>query len=230
MPVNHPTPADQTGVLQRRAIWILAALLLGVVLGAALGILHSSRRSTTPQNSPLPGRPAATWAPGAQPAPDFRLLDEHGAPVSLSDFRGKPVIVTFIDPVCTDLCPLEAKELNDAVAATPAASRPTIIAVSVNPWEDSRAIFLQDRKKWHLVPQWRWAAGRYAQLASVWKRYQIGVVATRKVIAGVTEHEVAHTEASYLVDSNGYERALFLFPFGGEDVAIELRQLAANPS
>jgi cytochrome oxidase Cu insertion factor (SCO1/SenC/PrrC family) len=230
MAANHPTPADQTGVLQRRARWVLAALVLGVVLGAAFGLLHSSRRGTTIQNSPLPGRPAATWAPGAQPAPDFRLVDEQGAAVSLSDFRGKPVIVTFIDPVCTDLCPLEAKELNDAVAATPAASRPTIIAVSVNPWEDSRAVFRQDRKKWHLVPQWRWAAGRYAQLASVWKRYQIGVVATKRVTAGVTEHEVAHTEASYIVDSNGYERALFLFPFGGEDIATELRQLSANHS
>jgi peroxiredoxin len=40
------------------------------------------------------------------PAPDFTLLDQDGSPVSLSDFRGQPVLLVFypadFSPVCTD--------------------------------------------------------------------------------------------------------------------------------
>jgi cytochrome oxidase Cu insertion factor (SCO1/SenC/PrrC family) len=138
------------------------------------------------------------------------------------------VIVTFIDPVCRSLCPLEAKQLNAAVAATPAARRPAIVAVSVNPWASSRSNFVQDTKKWRLVPQWRWATGRYAQLAPVWKSYKIGVLARKKVIAGIAVRDVAHTEAAYVVDPKGYERALFLYPFVGKDVATVLTQLSTR--
>jgi cytochrome oxidase Cu insertion factor (SCO1/SenC/PrrC family) len=140
------------------------------------------------------------------------------------------VIVTFIDPVCRSLCPLEAKELNTAVAATPPATRPAIVSVSVNPWADSRANFRKDTREWRLVPQWHWAAGRYAQLSPVWKRYKIGVLTTRKVVDGITVRDVSHTEASYLIDPNGFERALFLYPFRGADVAAAVRSISANHS
>jgi peroxiredoxin len=40
------------------------------------------------------------------PAPDFSLLDQEGQSVSLSDFRGAPVLLVFypadFSPVCTD--------------------------------------------------------------------------------------------------------------------------------
>jgi peroxiredoxin len=43
--------------------------------------------------------------PGEQ-APDFRLPDQDGKPVSLSDFRGRTVVLAFypadFSPVCTD--------------------------------------------------------------------------------------------------------------------------------
>ncbi|HUK95148.1 MAG TPA: SCO family protein [Gaiellaceae bacterium] len=231
MSANHSTAAGKTGASRQRALlpvlplwsWVLVALALGIALGGGIALVRGS--STTSPISSLAGRPAATWPAGAQHAPNFRLVDEHGAAISLARFHGRPVIVTFIDPVCRNLCPLEAKQLNSAVAATPAARRPVIVAVSVNPWANSPATFRQDRKKWHLVPQWHWAVGGYARTAPVWKSYKIGVLAKKKVIAGVTVHEIAHTEASYVVDRAGYERALFLYPFVGKDVATVLEQL-----
>jgi len=231
-------PDTQTVASWRRATkrpvlsiwpWILGALVLGVALGGGVALLHRSGQGATSASN-APGRPVATWPAGARRAPDFRLVDDQGRAISLSRFRGKPVIVTFIDPVCQSLCPLEAKELNAAVAASPAAGRPAIIAVSVNPWAQSREVLLSDRKEWRLVPRWHWAAGRYARLAPVWKSYKIGVVAKKKVIAGITVHDVSHTEASYVVDSAGYERALFLYPFRGRDVAAQLRQLSVGGS
>ena len=108
------------------------------------------------------------------------------------------MIVTFIDPLCRNLCPLEAQVLNDVVRQLPASQRPAILAVSVDIYGNARANLLQDVSKWNLVPQWRWGVGRPAQLAAVWKRYEIGVQVTTKKLAGVTVHNITHVEVAYL--------------------------------
>ena len=47
-----------------------------------------------------------------------------------------------------------------------------------------------------------------------------------KRIAGTTIHYIAHTEAAYVIDATGHERALFVWPFYPQDVERVLRQLA----
>ena len=44
--------------------------------------------------------------PKIAPAPEFALTSQDGAPVTLADFRGKVVAVTFIFTLCTDTCPV----------------------------------------------------------------------------------------------------------------------------
>jgi hypothetical protein len=38
---------------------------------------------------------------------------------------------------------------------------------------------------------------------------------------------VIHTEGSYLIDTRGFERALFLYPFRAADIESELERLDA---
>jgi protein SCO1 len=218
--VDPGSPAPSPLVRLRWALWG-SVLLLGVAAGAAIFALRPSSQPATVQSST--GAPALSWAAGARRAPGFALTDQAGKPVSLAAYRGRPVIVTFIDPLCRNLCPLEAKVLNDVVRRLPAASRPAIVAVSTNVYGNARANLLQDVQKWKLVPQWRWAVGGGAQLAPVWKHYQVQVLVTTKKVAGVTVHEIAHTEAAFLVDSAGYQRALYLYPFRAQDVERTLR-------
>ena len=136
------------------------------------------------------------------------------------------MIVTFIDPLCRNLCPLEAQVLNQAEAQMPVSQRPVILAVSVDTYADTRADLLEDVREWHLVPQWRWAVGSPSELAAVWRRYEIGVSVVTKRIAGTTIHYITHTEGAYIIDGSGHERALFLWPFYPQDVGHVLRQLA----
>jgi len=65
-------------------------------------------------------RPSGDLGRRCAPAPGFDLLDEQGDPISLSSLRGRPLIVTFIDPLCRDYCPIEAQRLNAVAAAFPA--------------------------------------------------------------------------------------------------------------
>jgi cytochrome oxidase Cu insertion factor (SCO1/SenC/PrrC family) len=97
--------------------------------------------------------------------------------------------------------------------------------VSVNVYGNARANLLQDVARWELVPEWRWGVGDRKTLARVWRQYGIGVLVSTKTVAGVTVHEISHTEGSYLIDAKGDERALFLWPFRAADVRSELERL-----
>jgi cytochrome oxidase Cu insertion factor (SCO1/SenC/PrrC family) len=208
----------------RRLLWIVV-LALAAVAAALFFALRPSHESSTPFAASSAG-PAATWAAGARPAPAFNLLDERGGPISLASLRGRPVIVTFIDPLCRDYCPIEAQRLNAVAGAFPQGSKPAIVAVSVNVYGNARANLLLDERKWRLTPEWQWAVGRPSSLARVWDDYHVQVLATSKKIAGVTVHRIGHTEAAYVIDANGFERALFLWPYRAQDVVQALRGLA----
>lgn len=206
------------------AVVILAALVAALAYGM-------TRTKAAPAVTYAPAKPfsaAATWGAGVRPAPAFRLRDQAGKPVSPASLRGRTAIVTFIDPVCRSLCPLEAKVLMRASHSLPAAERPAIVAVSVNPWEDKAANYRLDARHWQLDSSWRWAVGSHAQLAAVWKDYDIAVQVQSRKIQGVTVRDIVHTEASYIVDRTGHERALFIYPFKAKDVAKTLRDVARS--
>ena len=148
--------------------------------------------------------------------------------MSVSAFRGRPVIVTFLDPLCRNLCPVEAKILGVVESSLPAAERPVILAVSVNRWGNTRSVLREDMQKWHVSENWHWAVGSAAALRRVWAAYKIAVVDAPKTIQGVTVHNISHTEAAFVVDRRGYERALYVYPFLASDVDRHVRQLASS--
>jgi cytochrome oxidase Cu insertion factor (SCO1/SenC/PrrC family) len=217
---------------RRRLKWLVFATAVGtgVLVGTLVAVLSATHSAQPATLVPSPTKPAASWAAGSRPAPDFRLHDQNGRLISLRSLRGRTAILTFIDPVCRNLCPLEAKILTSVERRLSGAERPAIVSVSVNPWADKPANFRTDARRWHLSPAWRWALGSQAQLAAVWRRYAIGVRVTTRKIAGVTLRTVEHTEASYLIDPAGYERALYLYPFTAADVAATARRLAVASS
>jgi cytochrome oxidase Cu insertion factor (SCO1/SenC/PrrC family) len=209
--------------------WALyAAVPLLAVAVVSLVFIVRSRDSTTTTSTVVPASTgaAATWAAGEKRAPSFALRDEHGKPLSLAALRGRPVLVTFIDPLCRDYCPTEAQHLNDVVRG--AGVKPAVVAVSVNTAGNTPQTLALDRRKWQLVPQWRWGIGTGAELAPVWRAFHVQVLVTRKKIAGVEVQQVSHTEAAYLIDAQGYERALFLWPYTAGAVSGELRALTPS--
>jgi cytochrome oxidase Cu insertion factor (SCO1/SenC/PrrC family) len=213
-----------------RLRWALGAVVL--LLAAAAAALYLTGRSSDASSAssaspPAADAPAATWAAGKRRAPGFALADQHGTPVALAALRGRPVILTFIDPLCRDFCPTEAQHLNEVVRSFPAGQKPAVVAVSVNVFGNTPRVFAQDARKWKLVPEWRWAIGGSSELSRVWRSYGIEVQVTTRKIAGVTVHTIGHTEAAYVIDANGFERALFLGPYRATGVVETLHALAS---
>jgi protein SCO1/2 len=223
MSANHPALAERRPSSFHRHRWLIwgAAALLGIALAFVIARAFASNGSSSAPDV------TATWPAGERPAPAFALHDEHGKPLSLALLHGRPAIVTFIDPLCRDFCPREASVLSEAASAL-GKNAPAIVSVSVNPWADTPANFRADAAHWRLAPGWRWGLGSYSRLADVWKHYAVGVQVTEKTIAGVKVRNIVHTGAAYLIDANGYERALFLYPFTRDQVVTAARAMLSS--
>ncbi len=223
-------PAAETAVSSPvRRWWAIpgfAALMLVSIATPIVVILALRNGETAGANAAsIVTPPPFSWAAGRRSAPGFMLRDQSGHRESVAQFRGRPLIVTFVDPLCRNLCPLEAHLLNQVVGSMPPASRPAILAVSVDVQADTRADLREDEHRWELVPQWHWAVGSPSELASVWRRYHIAVSVVHKRIGSTRINYITHTEAAYVVDATGHERALFVWPFYPQDVERVLRDL-----
>lgn len=229
----QPSPAidisaDVGGQRRRGRSWVFAGLALVALLAAVVGagVALQGRHGASPANQVASFTPPpVTWPPGSHMAANFQLVDQRGVPISLRALRGRTAIVTFLDPLCRNVCPLEARVLADAIRGLPPAIRPAIIAVSVDPQGDTRVNFRADAAHWRLTGNWRWAIGSRKQLAAVWRKYQIEVRVVTKRVAGVTVREVEHGDAAFIIDRSGYRRAMFLFPFLAPDVEHEIRAI-----
>src|SRR5262249_32302841 len=80
----------------RAALAISGAMLVGLVLASLLLARQDGAPPRFSQQEPLPK---------IAPAPEFALISQDRALVSLGDYRGKVVAVTFILTLCTTLCP-----------------------------------------------------------------------------------------------------------------------------
>jgi protein SCO1/2 len=202
------------------AIAAAAAAVVGVLLGLGLHALTDG----TSEGGRRPAaevRGQAVWPEGLRRAPDFSLVDSRSKRFTLASMQGEPVVITFMDSRCHQVCPLVGRALAAGLDEVPRADRPMVIAVSVNPWEDTPGSARRAMKRFGLVGfRWRWLLGTKAQLAPVWRKYHIQV---RR-----TTGDVEHTDALYLVDSKGFERAGMVYPFLPTWVATDLKTLKSE--
>ena len=77
---------------------------------------------------------AATQLKAGDPAPDFTLPDADGNSVSLSDFRGRRVIVYFYPAAMTPGCTTEACDFRDNLATLNGAGV-AVVGISPDPVE-----------------------------------------------------------------------------------------------
>lgn len=193
------------------AVAILIAALAGVVL---LGGSSGSGVAT--------GSDGFAGAVSDVPAANFTLTDQDGRRVSLRQFRGQVVILTFLYSTCRDTCPLMADQirgaLDDVGHPVPA------IAVSVDPVGDTRLNVQRFLFRASLTGRMHYLTGRRAQLAEVWHAYGIA-----PQTAGSRQSD--HSAYVLLIDRRGRNRDGFpaseLTP---ESLAHDIRRLQAEPA
>jgi cytochrome oxidase Cu insertion factor (SCO1/SenC/PrrC family) len=144
-------------------------------------------------------------------ASPFTLTDQNGRQVSLASLRGKVVLLTFLDPVCTSDCPLIAQEFLEADQVLGARSRKVeLVAVANNrvyhSIADTRAFDKQEGLS--AIPNWLYLTGSVPALEHVWKRY--GVADQTVAAGGMT----LHNDIAFVIDARGHERVELNFDPG----------------
>jgi protein SCO1 len=229
---EEPTRPRRFGPPKGRAV--AEAVALGIVVaGVALLVLTlvtPSSRAAAPPSSPA-AQAGLRWTLPSTPAPAVDLPDQSGRMTSLAALRGHVVLLTFLDSRCTNLCPIEGAQLAQVQRSLPAARRPVLVVVSVNPADTHASVARFVRQAGWTAP-WRWLLGSRATLAPVWRAYHIGVRLShgQAVQTGNTTIRVAgsvvHTIALYVIDRTGHERYGYLPPFRPASVAAAVTAVA----
>ncbi len=197
-------------MITRPARW-----LGGLALAAALAVAGcSSPASSTAPASPGGASAAAMENPnldlgaplGNKAAPDFKLVNQFGQPMSLSQFRGRVVMLSFEDSECTTVCPLTTQSMMLAKELLGSAGKSVqLLGVDANP----DAIALSD-----------FLTGTLPQLKSVWKSYDIAV----QVESGLIDH----TPALYIIDQQGRLQKIYLTQMAYSSVTQSAQVLATE--
>jgi protein SCO1/2 len=148
------------------------------------------------------------------PANNFTLTDQSGKSFALSQARGQAVALYFGFTHCRDVCPQTLALLGKARAKaqlTPANVR--IIMLTVDPRRDSpsamRAFFGR------IGVQATGLTGTAAQLLPVYRAYGIAIEPQK--------HDIAHTDAIFIIDPQGRVRETLPPEARLKDVAADLR-------
>jgi protein SCO1/2 len=188
-------------------------LVATLVLAGALAIVLLARPGSDSASSGFLG---AESPPGLRPL-DFALRDQDGRLVRLSDYRGRPLMLTFMYSTCQDTCPVTAQQMRIAMDDLPGPV--PALAISVDPAHDTPLNARRFVNKQSLTGRLRFLVGSRAQLAPLWKAY--GIQPQGKGFE--------HSARVLLIDRRGVQRVAWptqeLTP---EDLAHDLRLLGAG--
>jgi protein SCO1/2 len=192
-------------------IWLILALV--IIVGAGVYFYSTFLKATeTYQGTALSGN-----------APDFQLTDQSGSVINLSDFRGKVVVLTFMDSKCQDTCPLTAVHFREVYRQLNQEEATQVVFLGVNVNVEASAISdrLETTRAWHLdeIPSWHLLTGNPDALEPVWRDYGVSAMHSSD------DRSIMHTPGTFLIDPSGHKRWYLSTPFFGESETLPLSEL-----
>lgn len=102
---------------------------------------------------------------------DYRLVNSTGAPLSLRDYRGKPLVISLVYSACSSVCPPTTQHLIDAVNEAGrvfGADRFAVLTVGFDARNDTVARMAQFASVQGIrSPNWRVASGDPATIGAL---------------------------------------------------------------
>jgi len=224
---NTTPPGAATATRSWPRIVTALALLLGILAGLAFVLFDGSSGSRGSGG----GRPAnaasrlfGTLALPARQAPAIDLRDYLGRPVTLAQYRGKAVLVTFIYTHCPDICPLMVSNLRVALHLLGAeASHAQVIAVSVDQRGDTRATVARFLRARGMLGRMRYLIGSTRELARTWSAWSVGSIR----VAGHPD-AIEHSALVYGVSASGTLTTLYPSSFEPSEIVHDVPRLATR--
>ncbi len=146
--------------------------------------------------------------------PDFQFLNQSNREISLKQFRGKVLVLTFIYTRCTSsqFCPLMSRNfahLDQLLAANPGLYAKThLLSISFDPKYDTPAVLRSyggaytGRYTKETFQHWDFAAPSPAKLASVLQWFDVAVTRSKGTVA-------THSVSTAVIGPDGKIRAWY---------------------
>jgi cytochrome oxidase Cu insertion factor (SCO1/SenC/PrrC family) len=219
--------------LTRFKTGLAATAFAGLTAAVALSGCSSSGSASTSSASGAQGSAnvAAEQNPnldlgsslGDAAAPDIQLKNQFGQPMSLSQFRGRVVLLAFADSECTTVCPLTTESMVLAKELLGKAGQNVqLLGVDANPDATAVSDVLSYSRAHGMVNQWDFLTGTLPQLKAVWSSYHIAVQ--------IEQGQIDHTPALYVIDSQGKLRKVYLTQMAYDSIGQSAQVLAAELS
>lgn len=190
------TPLRELWQTRRRAFAQVAgwALLLVGIIGVSL--MGLGRAQATPSKElPFP----ADNLRSALTMPPFTLTNQDGHTVSLSDFKGRVVLVTAVYSTCTTTCPMMLTKVRTVLDQLTPAERNNmaVVAFSLNPEADTRELRTMTAKIYGIKTQFHFVSGVPSEVNALLDK--LDVARTRDEKTG----QIMHSNLFFLLDREG---------------------------
>ena len=218
MTTPNDTPTSATPKAPQRPSPVLWLVLAGVLLLAAVGVWSVL-------NGRLPfGAPSfnGTVIQSPDQVADFTLTASTGERVSLSDLRGKVLLVYFGYTFCPDACPTTLAELKKVPPALGrSADDVQVVMISVDPQRDTPEVLREYLA--HFDPSFLGLTGTEEEILAA--ATPLGIYYYAHEGSAASGYLVDHTTSVLAIDREGYLRVIYSFETPGEDIAADMRWL-----
>ncbi|UUA72488.1 SCO family protein [Cellvibrio sp. QJXJ] len=155
-------------------------------------------------------------------APDFSLPSSRDNQFTLSEQRGKLLVLGFGFTNCPNVCPMTLANLAQVYKNLGAlAGQVQVVYMTVDPERDTPARLREYLTNFnsHFVG----VTGSADELAAVRQAY--GIIAKKEVHKNGGNYEVHHSSYIYLIDRDGLLRALVPFGKSADDITHDIKIL-----
>lgn len=197
-------------------------------VGLALLILLAGLATYIILNGGLPFGPQSfngQELQSAEPLPEVTLMSSTGQPLSLSDLRGKVVLVYFGYTYCPDACPTTMAQLKKVPGALgDKADQVQVAMISVDPQRDTPEVLRDYLAAFH--PSFIGLTGTLEEITAAAAPFGIYFAAHAGTAA--TGYLVDHTSAVTAIDKAGHIRLVYPHGTLAEDIVADVRQLVGE--
>jgi protein SCO1/2 len=156
-------------------------------------------------------------------APPLALHNYTGQPVSLAEYRGKAVLVTFVYTHCPNVCPIIVSNLAAAQRGLgKEAAHLKILAVTVDPKRDTPAAIRTFLAARGATGRMDYLLGTDAQLHRTWKAWDVAVSTGKNKLTD------GHSSLVYGITASGRTAVVYPSNFTPQQIIHDVPLLASE--
>lgn len=213
-------------LLERASGQITVGVTLAALIAGMGGVAARVRDANAQPFSVDPVQTLARQLTRVNDAPPvFALVDQSGRTVTLEQFRGRAVLVTFAFGHCETVCPLVVHGVlsardqlaQDAANAANAPVVPVVLVVTLDPWRDTPSRLPSIAEQWGITGDAHVLSGPPDQVERALNAWRIPRVRNEKT------GDLSHPTMVYVIGPNG--RIAYVVNGSAEQIIAAVRAL-----